>query len=89
MESTRSRIPCPINFLVIKDSIESPPLFILKKEYFVEKNLIEQFRHVVVKEKHKFYSKGLKTDVSIADESFPLDISLFNEELHIVIYLLS
>ena len=62
--------------------IEFLLLFTLNQEYFVEENLIEQFRHAAVEEKHTFYSKILKSDVSIGDEPFHLDITFFNEESH-------
>ena len=55
----------------------------------VEENLIEHFRHATVEENKIFYSKSLKPYISIANEPFPLDIILFNEESQWVISLLS
>ena len=70
MDSTRSKILFPINSLVIRELFEVPLSFTLNQEYFIEENLIEQFRHVVEEEKQVFYSKNCKPDVSIADEPF-------------------
>ena len=89
MESTRYMILFLINSLIIRYSLELPPSFTLKQEYFVEENLIVQFRHVVDEEKQIFYSKILKSDVFIVGQSFPLDVSLFNEESRLVISMLS
>ena len=80
MEFTRSRILFPINSLVIRDSLEVPSSFTLNQEDFVKENLIEQFIHAAIEEKQIFYSNSVKTVVSIADEPFPLDISMFIEE---------
>ena len=80
MDSTRSKIIFPIKSLVIRELLEVPLSFTLNHEYFVEENLIEQFRHAVVEEKQVVYSKILKPDVFVAYEPFPFDINLFNEE---------
>ena len=89
MDSARSRILCHVNALVIRDSLEVPPSFTLSKEEFVKENLIQQFRHADVKQNQFFYSKCFEIDVSIADQPFPLDVSLFNEESHLVVSMLS
>ena len=85
MDYTRCKILFPINALVIRKTLEVPLSFTLNWEYFVKENLIEQFRHAVVEEKQVFYSKILKLDVSVADEPFPFDINMFNEESQLVI----
>ena len=39
--------------------------------------------------KNKFLTQSLKPDVCVADEPFPSDINMFNEESQLVISLLS
>ena len=89
MDPAKTKIPFPVNSLVIRDSLEVPPSFTLKQEEFVEEYSIQQFRHADVKQNQFFYSKCFEIDVSIADQPFPLDVSLFNEESHLVVSMLS
>ena len=64
-------------------------MFYLEPGIFHEENLIEQFRHAIVEEKQIFYSKIIKPYIYVANEPFPLDIILFNEESQWVISFLS
>ena len=51
--------------------------------------MIDHLRHVTVEEKKIFYSKSINPDIYVANEPFPVDINMFNEESQWVISLLS
>ena len=64
------------------------PSFTQSREEFVEEYLIQLFRNENVEEKQPFFSKCFTYDVSLANQPFPLDVNLFNEETKLVISML-
>ena len=80
MDSNQSKILCPINSLVVRDTLEVSQSFAQNLEYFMEESVIELYRHATIEEKQAFMSESLKLDISVENEPFPLDIDLFNEE---------
>ena len=89
MDVSNTKIHCPVNTLVVQYSLVVPPSFTLHREEFVEEDLIQQFRHASIEEKQPFFFKWFRTNVSLTNQLFPLDISLFNEESQLVISMLS
>ena len=53
----------------------------------MEENLIELYMHAIVEVKQTFLLKNLKSDVSVSNIPFPLDIDMINEESQCVLSL--
>ena len=88
MESNQSKILCPINSLVVRDSLEVQSSFSQNLQDFMEESVIELYKHSFAKVKQVFLLKILKPNASIENQRFPLDIDLFNEESQWVLSLL-
>ena len=89
MDAAKNKILFLVNSLVIRDSLEVPPSFTSNHEELVEEDLIQQFWLIAIEDKQIVLSKCFKIDVFPANQPFPLDISLFNEESQLVISMLS
>ena len=57
MDSTKTKILCPVNALVFHDYLDVPPIFIEGCNDFNDEYLIRSFRHATIEEKQPFFSK--------------------------------
>ena len=89
MYVTSSKIPCPVNSLVIRKSLLVPDEFTLKYKDYNEDYVIQCFRESIIEKKHEFFKKYFKEDTEILDQPFPVDVGLFNEETHCIVTMLS
>ena len=65
MDSAKSKIICPVNALVVRDSLTIPPNFTQNREEFSEEELIQSFKHDTIEKKKPFFSKCFRSDVSL------------------------
>ena len=47
------------------------------------------FRHATIEQKQPFFLKCLRSNVSLDNKTFPLDVNLFNEETKIIVSMMS
>ena len=71
MDSTKSKIICLVNALIVRDSLIVPPKFTQNNEDCSEENLIQSFRHVTIEKKQPFFSKCFRLKVSLKTGNFP------------------
>ena len=88
MVSTKSKILCHVNALVVLDSLAVPSSFTLSREDFNEKNLIHYFREETLEKKQSFFTTYFRSYVSLQNQYFHVDTNLFNEETKLVISLM-
>ena len=89
MDLAKTNITRHVNALVIRYSLTVPPSFTLIQEDFNDEDLIQSFRHATLEQKQPFFSKCFRSNVSLANQAFPLDVNLFNEETKLVVSMLS
>ena len=89
MDSAKSNIIYLINALVVWYSLTIPPTFTYTREEFSEEDLIQSFRHATIEKKQPFFSKCFRLDISLDNQPFPLDINLFNDEIEMIISMIS
>ena len=73
MYVTSSKIPCPVNSLVIIKSLLVPDEFTLKSKDYNEESIIQCFSESVVEKKREFLKKCFKLDVELLDQPFIVD----------------
>ena len=89
MDAAKSKIICHVNALVSRDSLTVPPTFTQNHEEFNEEYLIQFFKHAVVEQKQPFFLKCFRSHISLDNQPFPLDVNLFNEEIKIIVSMMS
>ena len=89
MDAAKSNIICHVNALVVQYSLTVTPTFTQNREEFSEEDLIQFFRHATIKQKHPFFLKSYRSDISLDNQPFPLDVNLFNDETQIIVSMMS
>ena len=85
MDADKSNVLCPVSSLVVRDSFEVPSTFTQACEYFNEENLVQSFRESPIRQKSYFFTTYFRPDVSLKNQVFVVDTSLFNDEAELVI----
>ena len=88
MHITSSKILYPVNQLVIKKSILVSRECTLKYKDYNKESIVQCFRESIVEKKQEFFKKCFKPDVELLDQTFPVDVGLFNEETQCTVTLL-
>ena len=57
--------------------------------FFNEEDLTQYFINATIEQKQPFFSKCFRSDVSLDNQPFPLDVNLFNEETKLIVSMLS
>ena len=55
MDATKYKIICPINAVVVRDSLTVPRTFTQNSEEFIEEDLMQFFRHATIEQKQPFF----------------------------------
>ena len=80
MDAYRSKILCPVNSLIIRNTLLISVDFSQISKEYKEENLVQFFWESSVKQKETFLKTYSKPDSQLLNYPFPIDYNLFNEE---------
>ena len=89
MDVAKSKILFHVIRLIFQDTFVLPTAFTQLYKYFIEDSLVQLFREATVQQKQAFFNTCFKPDVSLQNQYFPVETSLFNYETQPVISLMS
>ena len=89
MDTTNSKILCPLSLLVIRNTLSAPDEFSQKSKEYNEESIVQYFRESIVEKKQDFFKICFKLDVQLHNQPFLVDVILFNEENQHVITIMS
>ena len=80
MDISRSQILCPVNSLVIQNTLLIPIDFVQMSKEYKEEKLVQIFQEPLVEQKETFLKTCSKPDSQLLNHHLPIDYNLFNEE---------
>ena len=80
MDASRSKIPCPVNSLVIWNTLLIPANFVQVSKEYKKEILVQFFWESSFEQKETFFKSCLKPDRQLLNLPFPIDYNMFNEE---------
>ena len=89
MDIDKSKILCPVNSLVFQDTFFVPTTFTQLSQEFSEEILIQTFREATEKYNQTFFNTCFKLDVSLQNQDFLVNSSLFTDETQSIISMMS
>ena len=89
MDTTSSKILCPISPLVVRNTFSVPVEISLKSREYNKESIVQYFRESIIEKKHDFFKSCFKPNVELQIQPFPIDANLFDEETQCVITLMS
>ena len=80
MNRSKSKVFCPIEALGIRKSLHVPDKFVHTSQAYEEENIVQFFLESTVESREAFLKSCLKPNAEFITLSYPIDLSLFNEE---------
>ena len=80
MNRSKSKVLFPIQSLDIRKALHVPDQFVHMSQAYQEENIVHFFRESIVESREAFPKSCSKPDDELVSLSYPIDLSLFNEE---------